>query len=88
MATDVPVVFFNVLAVKFLSSGFLRVKSWHRSRTSCKSNLYWLELAGLKRWHTLPPAFLGFPSLVGIMGEQTKACGAEGQVWKQKLPDS
>lgn len=36
-----PAVFLNMFEVKFFSSGFLRGKSWHRSRASCKSNLYW-----------------------------------------------
>lgn len=40
-ATAVPVVFLNMLGVKFLSSGFLRGRSWHTPSASCKFNWYW-----------------------------------------------
>lgn len=60
MATAVPVVFMNMPGVKFLSSGFLRGKSWHTPSARCKFSWYWLELAWLM--NGTPSCLSGFPT--------------------------
>lgn len=62
-ATAVPVVFLNMLGVKFLSPGFLRGRSWHTPSAGCKFNWYWLELAALM--NGTPSCLSGFPTPQG-----------------------